>query len=644
MLQKRSASLFFLLVLLLCIACNKETIEDRADAAKPTILDHLFDKAKDDEIDTLTRLKYTDSLIHLATKENVKRYQYKGIMMKTTLLIKLKEIDNAIYYAHNLKDLAIKNNDTLYIGKAFLKLGMYHKEKNNISESFSYYNQAYINFKAIEDSINVAKALLGMARNQRNIGNYIASKVTAIDGLKSLNDSINNATRSGLYQSMTIALRAEGAFDKALEYNKKAQSIVKAKKKNKNDLIVLKNTEANILGDQGYYDKAITLLDSLRIVTLKHKGKNYARIIDNLGYMLWKQNSTNKQSEGLLKEALSIREQTSNSDVEGLISSNIHLTQFYAQNQPNKALYHAKKAFENAKDINSLIAQQEALDYIISLEDNPKQAALQKSEISKLLQTISNSNSELYALSKYENENLLKENLLIETKNARTEKRNTQYLLGLITAILLATILFIVFRNRHQKEKREKVYETEKRISKRIHDELANEVYNTMVQLENNTVPIPEVVNDLEEIYYKTRDLSHEKFIFKTNDDFIDSLRKSLQAFGDEHTNIIVKGLLAEMWLDVSNEKKVVVYRVIKELLVNMRKHSKANLVSFIFNRDDGIISIKYTDNGLGIQNTSGTEGIGMVNTENRIQSIGGSLIFDTIKTNGVRITISFQV
>ena len=643
MLQKRSASLFFLLVLLLCIACNKETIEDRAGAAKPTILDHLFDKAKDDEIDTLTRLKYTDSLIHLATKENVTRYQYKGLLMKTALLMKLKEIDNAIYYTHNLKDLAIKNNDTTYIGKAFLKLGIYHKSKNNISESFNYYNQAYVNFKAIEDSINVAKALLGMAMNQRNTGNYIASKVTAIDGLKSLNDSINNATRYGLYQSMTIALRAEGALDKALEYNKKAQSIAKVKEK-ENVLIVLKNTEANILGDQGHYDKAISLLDSLRMITLKEKDKNYARVIDNLGYMLWKQNSTNKQSETLLKEALSIREQTSNSDVEGLISSNIHLTQFYAQKQPNKALYHAKKALKYAKDLNSLIAQVEALDYIILLDDNPKQAALQKSEISKSLQTISSRNSELYALSKYENENLLKENLLIETKNARTEKRNTQYLLSLITAILLATILFVIFRNRHQKEKREKVYETEKRISKRIHDELANDLYNTMVQLENNNIPIPEVVSDLEEIYYKTRDLSHEKFTFKTNDDFIDNLRKSLQAFGDEHTNIIVKGLMPEMWLDVSNDKKVVVYRVIKELLVNMRKHSKANLVSFIFNRNNGVINIKYTDNGLGIQSKTGTEGIGMVNTENRIQSIGGSLTFDKTESRGVRITISFQV
>ncbi len=636
MLYRKITFLFFFIFFYL-FSCSKDSINTVEPKSGDSALDSIYKIALNKSLDRSTRLNELDSLLIYASQNENTNYLYKALMLKTSLLSKF-EIDKAIFFSQVFKDIAVENKDTLNIGKALLKLGLYNRKINKIQESFNYYNQAYVNFKLISDSINSAKSLLRMSGIQKDFGDYNGSKTTAIDGLKFLNGIEKNNTRVALNQNITIALREEGDFQKALEYNKEANRYYISDYYSR----VIKNTKANLLADQGNYDDAISILHSLENKVTNENSSEYSRIKDNLGHIHWKKNSLNGISEKFLITAQEIRLQ--NNDVKGLIASNIHLAEFYLSTNPNKSLYYAQEALVNAGKINSMVSQLEALNYIINLKDNPKQEALSYTEIDKKLKKINQNNRELYSVTKYENEKLLKENSIIEADRLKKGKENFWYLLGFIITVLTSLLIVIILKNRHTKEQQKKVLDTEKRISKRIHDELANDVYSTMVQLENNTVSVAEIVDNLQDIYHKARDLSQEETTIRSNKQFIDDLKKSLASFNNDDTNIIVQGLIPDIWIDISDEKKLIVHRVIKELLINMRKHSRANLASVVFSRNNNTVKIGYTDNGVGTYKNETSKGVGLVNAENRIQAIGGSFIFDNSMKNGFKIGIEIPV
>lgn len=636
MLNRKITFLYFFIFFLI-FSCSKDSINSVELKSIDSDLDSIYKIALNKSLDRSKRLNELDSLLFYASQNENINYQYKALMLKTSLLSKF-EINKAIFFSEVYKDIAIENKDTLNIGKALLKLGHYNRSINEIQKSFNYYNQAFMNFKLINDSVNSAKSLLKMSGIQKDFGDYNGSKAIAIDGLKFLEGIEESNTRVGLNQNITISLKEEGDFEKALEYNKEA---------NKNYVSdyysrVLKNTKANILAGQGNYNDAISILDSIGNKITNKNSLEVSRIKDNLGHIHWKKDSLNKISEKLLVDAQEIR--LLKNDVKGLIASNMHLAEFYFKTKPNKSLYYAEEALVNATKINSMVSQLEALSYIINLKDNPKQEALSYTKIDKKLKNINSQNRELYAVNKYQNEELTKRNLKIEAENEKKQKLNSRYLFGLITVLLTSLLIFVILKSRHTKEKQKKVLETESRISKRIHDELANDVYSSMVQLENKTASIAEVVDNLEEIYHKARDLSQETTAIRSNKEFIDNLKKSLASFNNDETNVIVKGLIADIWIDISDEKKLIVHRVLKELLVNMRKHSSANLVSVIFTREINSIKIVYTDNGVGTYKKEVSKGVGLVNAENRIEAIGGSFIFDKSVKSGFKVTIEIPV
>ncbi|WP_346882866.1 hypothetical protein [uncultured Algibacter sp.] len=661
------------------MSCKKTDDNFQKTNFKIVRSDSVYDIAKNNNLADSIKFKSANLLYKIAVKENQDSFIYKSLMLKTIFHSKFKEIDSAlfysksiialgkmhsnydylvsglkkaalysakksdykksIFYSHKLLNNAIEKADSSTMAFTYLKLGRYFRKDDQLQKSFNSYTKSFDLYKKIGDSINLAKSLLEMSKIQKNLGDFIGSRITAIDGLKYLENQDNRVTIFGLYQTITTAYREEGNFDNALKNNNKALDLLPSNKIKR----ILENTKANILGDQGNYKVAIVIFNNLKnqIDSITNKTE-YARVINNLGYVEWLKNSDNDISEYLLHTALVIRKETK--DIRGLISSNIRLTEYYENRSPKKAHGFAKEALLNATKINDQISQLESLGYIIKLKDNPKEEALLYTKIDKKLTKINQQNRELYSSTKYNNEKLLKDNSIIKADRLKKQKLNNWYLFGLITAILTIVLIVIILKNRHTKVQQQKVLETEKRISKRIHDELANDVYSSMVQLENNTASIAEVVDNLEDIYHKARDLSQEKTTIRSNKEFIDDLKKTLASFKTEDTNVIVQSLIADIWIDISNEKKLIVDRVIKELLVNMRKHSNASLVSVIFSRKNNIIKIGYTDNGIGTYKNKISKGVGLVNAENRIEAIGGSFIFDKSITNGFKISIEIPV
>ena len=77
-------------------------------------------------------------------------------------------------------------------------------------------------------------------------------------------------------------------------------------------------------------------------------------------------------------------------------------------------------------------------------------------------------------------------------------------------------------------------------------------------------------------------------------------LKDLISNYQSSETNILIKGISKINWEGLSETKKVAMYRVIQELLTNMKKHSSATIVVFDFNKQGRKLRVQYTDNGVG--------------------------------------------
>ena len=210
--------------------------------------------------------------------------------------------------------------------------------------------------------------------------------------------------------------------------------------------------------------------------------------------------------------------------------------------------------------------------------------------------------------------------------------------LYLILFIALASLsIYFVLKYKHRKEKLQEIYNTETRISRKIHDEVANDVYHVMTQLQTSAHDNKELLDDLENIYNRTRDISRQNSTINLTTPYVDLLRDLFLSYKDDQVNIITKGLPSINWEQLKDVQKTTIYRVLQELLTNMKKHSHASIVILSFEKAGKSLIINYKDNGKG---TAIIKGNGLQNTENRIHSINGSITFESEIGKGFKAVI----
>ncbi|WP_431471852.1 tetratricopeptide repeat protein [Nonlabens sp. SCSIO 43208] len=214
----------------------------------------------------------------------------------------------------------------------------------------------------------------------------------------------------------------------------------------------------------------------------------------------------------------------------------------------------------------------------------------------------------------------------------------SERLLYLLLFIALASLsLYFILKYKHKKEKLQEVYNTETRISRKIHDEVANDVYHVMTQLQTGTKDNKDLLDNLENIYYRTRDISKQNSIINFNIPYNELLTDLFLSYQNDQVNIITKGLQHISWERLNNPQKTALYRVLQELLTNMKKHSHASIVVLNFEEKGKSLSIIYKDNGVG---STVIKGSGLHNTENRMHSINGTITFESQIDKGFKATI----
>jgi len=510
----------------------------------------------------------------------------------------------------------------------------YYKAYNFLSKSksdsaFKYFNRAKDDFIQNENFSLAGSCFVNMAIIQSYAGDFYGSQESGIAAIKYLNgqddslEIVSNFNNLGITcQNLRDYRRAAEFYDNAAEF-----AVPKAK------LTLLNNKAISDVYSKNY-DLAINIFNKLLLSPYIGKDTLYAKVYDNLAYAKFLQNP-NYNPESELIKALEIR--TNIKDYDGLNASFLHLTEYYEKTNRLKALSFAKENLRIAEYNKSPDDQLKALENIILLENSENTqnffSRYQMLNDSLNIQRSKAKNQfalERFGAEKYKNQTIQKENQLLQ-----------QYIIiFIIVGTLIITI--ISFRKRQIRLKQEKeleVKDTQLKMSKKVHDVVANGIYQVMTKIENQEhFDRDRALDELEFVYEKSRDISYDKA--DDEQEFSKRISELIASFNNATVKTYTAGNTSLLWEAISPPAKEEVYQIIRELMVNMKKHSNATNVAFRFEKINNSVDIQYKDNGIGISGDL-IYNNGLRNTVSRIEAINGTITFDTKIEKGLKVNLS---
>ncbi len=193
------------------------------------------------------------------------------------------------------------------------------------------------------------------------------------------------------------------------------------------------------------------------------------------------------------------------------------------------------------------------------------------------------------------------------------------------------------------------------RIAEELHDQVGQRLILGKIKLDSLASLLPpnqfnnevEVLNDLLE--QSVQDI--RSLIFQLRPPILASvgLEAAVQWLGEELKEEY--GLQIEFSDDnnpkpLKYEVRSAVFQVIRELLINVRKHAGTKHVKIMIKRETGQMVANIEDNGIGfdrsivLHKSSKECGFGLFSVEQKIDYLGGELVIDTAPGQGTRVTI----
>jgi len=207
------------------------------------------------------------------------------------------------------------------------------------------------------------------------------------------------------------------------------------------------------------------------------------------------------------------------------------------------------------------------------------------------------------------------------------------------------------FEEEINKSKLEIQEQTLKNISWEIHDNIGQLLSVAKMQLNIVQISVPEeqqikiqetgdiVGKSLEELRGLAKSLNPETI---KNKGLIESLELEMARFN--RLNVIDASLeIQGESYNLSNEKEIILFRILQEFCNNTLKYSKADKLIIQLNYNENNLEIIAEDNGIGfdINDTSKQLGIGLINIRSRGKLIGAKIDLNSEENVGTKLYIS---
>ena len=530
------------------------------------------------------------------------------------------------------------------IAQKYSELGDSFSRDNKLDSAFYYYLKSTELFKEEGSSTYIAYNLVGMAHIQQTYGDYYSSEETLTEALPYINNDVQYQVAAN--NLFGIAAKELKNYDDAVRYY---DTILKTVKDSIARVAILNNI-ATVYMEQKKYRKAIVLLEPfLKSTILDTLQNKKARIIDNLGFAYYKDNQIPK-GLALMNQALAIR--TSINDSYGSIESYLHLADYYQNKDYQKSKGYALHAYDEATKHQSIDERLEALAFLMSQNQEKGENSYVRLfiNLNDSIKKVRSNAKNQFAKIRYDSRKAILESIKYKGQRAETllepeTQKNQKYLLFFGFFILLGGIVLMInyYKSKTKRERLEASYTTETRISKELHDELANDVFYAMTfagtQDLQNPIKKETLLDNLDKIYVRTRNFSKANSPIETGERFEQNLKQMLNNYKSSSTEVIIKNGNPIDWSKVETEKKIAIQRVLQELMVNMKKYSQASFVVIGFEMEQNSLKIDYSDNGIGFSEKLILKN-GLQNAENRIEAVNGILTFDSQTNKGFKAKI----
>jgi signal transduction histidine kinase len=201
-----------------------------------------------------------------------------------------------------------------------------------------------------------------------------------------------------------------------------------------------------------------------------------------------------------------------------------------------------------------------------------------------------------------------------------------------------------------------------RRISTELHDGLAQWISSASYALQlgnahlskSNTEKAREEINRANDIIHQSiKELRrvilnlHPSALAELG--MVGALQQNVKSFSME-TDILGDLIITGDPRPLSSVQEITVYRVVSEALNNVRKHSRASVVTVKLTYEQEDILIEIMDNGKGfnldetLKNEAAEGNLGLVSMRERAEMIGGSLDIDTSIAKGTKIMVRIPV
>lgn len=122
------------------------------------------------------------------------------------------------------------------------------------------------------------------------------------------------------------------------------------------------------------------------------------------------------------------------------------------------------------------------------------------------------------------------------------------------------------------------------------------------------------------------------------------ALRDMCHSMSNDHLRVEFQAF--DIRRDIREDKQVMIYRIVQELVANAVRHSGASEVLVQCSQNEHLFFITVEDNGRGLNKGKASEskGIGLENIQSRVQYLDGKIDFSSEKDEGTTVNIEFYV
>jgi len=209
-----------------------------------------------------------------------------------------------------------------------------------------------------------------------------------------------------------------------------------------------------------------------------------------------------------------------------------------------------------------------------------------------------------------------------------------------------------------------------KRIARELHDSIGQSLGATKFKLEELLIDKQNIINadydDFSDVVTKLQSLIQE--VRHISMDLRPALLDDLGAlvtlnwfcreFGNTYTGISVKQIINVDESDISEDNKVVIFRIVQEAMNNIAKYAKATNILLELSKSDSGMRMRISDNGVGFdmnllksKNCNALDddfnhpkcSFGLSSMRERAKSTNGKFLIESTPGNGTSIIVSWE-